>query len=624
MTSAGYALVAAQLIAVGLVTLAAGSLVVGWIDKRIGSADGERLGPPEWTLISILSFFGFAIATMVVHMITGGAVFGGPGVVPGLAVALLVVAARRTKLVWRPSKRYLPVVVLGLALGTIYLLPILVTGGSGVRTGDPPWHLGWTEQLLAGESVPTGPAPQVARNAYPWGYHSILATIVRLVPGSDPLVAHETVHVMLIVAIPLAAACLARLVNRRAGLAAAVLAALAGGYGWLRSGSSAFVASPSEARFGADLVVASPNSVYELFPPALPREVALVVLGAATLAVVIAIRLADRRVQIVAGAAMGIVGLISVPMFVTAAVWTVSVGLVAIRTGRLRTLATVLGSALAVLSLWAGPLAIDYLRFGGFVDISPQLGVEWALPIALASWGVLLPLAIAGVILAITTQPPMVVRHLVACLAGSCLLLGLSIARARLDWGVFANETLLHQGRIWPALHLLGAAFAGIAVMAGYGWVRARSKAIAMILVTIVTAMAVASPVVAARGLTRILDRNLKGFDYDGPDLAADSFARRAAPELGPEATVAVEGSDELAFLLFQLSGVRLAAYDDPRLVGNELRIRFADLAEEWDERIAAGGFDADFVVRRSEEPLADEIVSGDFDGERWVMTPSG
>lgn len=624
MTFPGYALVAAQLIAVGLVSLAAGSLVVGWMDKRIDSADGERLGPPERTLLSILSFFGFAIAAMVVHMITGGAVFGVPWAVPGLAVALLVVTARRRKLVWRPSKRALPVVVLGLALFAIYLLPILVTGGSGVRTGDPPWHLGWTEQLLAGESVPTGPAPEVARNAYPWGYHSILATIVRLVPGSDPLIAHETIHVMLIAAIPLAAACLARLVNRRAGFATAALAALAGGFGWLRSGTSAFVASPSEARFGADLVVASPNSVYELFPPALPREVALVVLGAATLAAVIAIRLADRRVQIVAGTAMGIVGLISVPMFVTAAVWTVSMCLVAVRTGRLRTLATILGSALAVFSLWAGPLAVDYLRFGGFVDITPQLGVEWALPIALASWGVLLPLASAGVILALTTQPPMVVRHLIACLAGSCLLLGLSIARARLDWGVFANETLLHQGRIWPALHLLGAAFAGITVMAGYGWVRARSKAVAVILVTLVMALAIASPVVAARGLTRILDQNLKGFDYDGPDLAPDSFARRAAPHIGPDDTIAVEGSDGLAFLMFQLSGVRLATYDDPRLVGNELRIRFADLAEEWDERIASGGFEPDFVVRRSEAPLADEIVSGDFEGERWVMTPGG
>ena len=621
MTPDGYALVAAQLTAVGLVMLAAGSLTVGWLDRRIGTAEGERFGPPERTLLSILSFFGFAIAAMVVHLITDGAVFGLPGVVPGLAAVLLVVAALRTKLVWRPSKRDLPVVVLGLVLGSIYLLPILVTGGSGVRTGDPPWHLGWTEQLLAGESVPTGPAPEVARNAYPWGYHSILATIVRLVPGSDPLVAHETVHVMLIAAIPLAAACLARLVNRRAGLATAVLAALAGGFGWLRSGSSAFVASPSEARFGADLVVASPNSVYELFPPALPREVALVVLGAATLAVVTSIRLRDRRMQIVAGAAMGLVGLVSVPMFVTAIVWTVAVCLVAVRSDRMRTLATIVGSGLAVFSLWAGPLAVDHLRFGGFVDITPQLGVEWALPIALASWGVLLPLCIAGVVLAIATQPPMVVRPLLACLAGSCVLLGLSIARTRLDWGVFANETLLHQGRIWPALHLLGAAFAGIAVMAGYGWVRARSRALATVLVAVVVTMGAASPVVAARGLTTILDRNLKGFDYDGRDLATDSFARRAAPELGPGDVVAVEESDELAFLMFQLSGVRLASYDDPRLIGNELRIRFADLADAWDERTATGGFEADFLIRRSEDPVAGEIASGGFRGERWVMT---
>jgi hypothetical protein len=500
----------------------------------------------------------------------------------------------------------------------------LLTGGSGVRTGDPPWHLGWTEQLLAGESVPTGPAPELARNAYPWGYHAILATTVRLVPGSDPLIAHEAMHVLLIAAIPLAAACLARTVNRRAGMAAAAAAGLVGGFGWLVAGSSEFVASPSEARFGADLVVASPNSVYELFPPALPREVALVALGAATVLLALAVRTGDRRLQVAAGGAMGMVGLVSVPMLLTAVVWIVTVCLVAATSDRIRASATILGSAIGVFILWAGPLAGNYIRFGGFVDITPQLGVEWAFPTALASWGILLPLAAAGLILVVTTQPPVVARVLIACVAGSCVLLALSIARARLDWGVFANETLLHQGRIWPPLHLLGAALAGIAVTTGYGWVRARSRKLAVTIVTIVMAVGAASPVVAARGLTGILDLNLKGFIYDGTDLATDSFARRAAPMLGPDDVVAVEGSDDLAFLMFQLSGVRLASYDDPRLDGNELRIRFADLAREWDALVAAGGFEADFVVRRAEDPVAGAVASGLFNGEMWVMTADG
>jgi len=620
VTLAGYWLVAVQLAACGLVAAGAGSLVVGSIDRRIEASGGERLGRPERALISILSLLGFAIVAMVVHVVSGGAVFGTVAVVPVLALATIASGLRRMRMSFRPSRRHLPVAVLGIVLVTLYVVPILVTGGSGVREGDPPWHLGWTEQLLAGESVPTGPAPEFGRNAYPWGYHAVLATVVRFVPGSDPLIAHETVHLLILLSIPLAAACLARLVNRRAGLAAAALVSLIGGFGWLSSASSDFIASPSEARFGADLVVASPNSVYELFPPALPRELALVALGAAAVMLAVSVRTRDRPLQTISGAAIGIVGLISVPMFVTALAWTIAVCLLAVRSDRLRTFATTLGAAIGVFLLWAGPVIADYLRFGGFVDITPQLGVEWPLSTALGAWGLLLPLAIAGVILVAASQPPVVARPLIACAAGSLVLLATSILRARLDWGVFGNETLLHQGRIWPPLHLVGAAFAAIALMAGYGWARARSRVLAVGLTTAVIVAGAASPVVAARGITSIMERNIKGFVYDGSDFEPDSFARKAASVLDPEDIIEVDGSDELAFVLFQLSGVRLAAYDDPRLVGNELRIRFSDLAGRWDERIAAGGFPADYTVKRSETPGTGELARGEFQGEAWVL----
>jgi hypothetical protein len=321
---------------------------------------------------------------------------------------------------------------------------------------------------------------------------------------------------------------------------------------------------------------------------------------------------------------MGVVGLISVPMLVTAVVWLVAICLTVERSERGRTFAVITGSAAAVFLLWAGPVIASYLRFGGFVDITPLLGVEWSLPTALASWGILLPIAIAGLILVITTQPPVIARPLLAYIAGSCVLLALAIARSRFDWGVFANETLLHQGRIWPPLHLLGAALAGIAVVSGYGWLRARSRPIAVTAIAITLAVGAVSPVVAARGLTDILDRDLKGFTYDRADIDANSFLRRAAPEVGPDDVIRVEGSDELAFLMFQLSGVRLATYDDPRLVGNDLRIRFADLARQWDARMASDGFDADLVVRRSDVRVAGQVAGGRFHGEEWVMVPDG
>ena len=620
MTRTTFLLVAAQLAACGIVSWACGSLVRSYIEPRL-----ERtLGLPERALLAAFSFFALSVALMVGQIVSAGAVFAIPGLVPAIAVALVIRAVGRNGLP-RPriGRRHVGAAALACVLLVVFATP-LVASGSSVRAGDPPWHLGWTEQLLAGEPVPTGPAPEFGRNAYPWGFHGLLATMVRLVPGSDPLSALETMHVLLIGLIPLAAACLARMVNPRAGLAAAWSAGLVGGFGWVRAGISAFDASPSEARFGADLVAASPNSMYELFPPALPREVALVGLAVAAVLLAHAIRTGDRRLQFIAGAAMGAVGLISVPMMLNAIAWSLAMCLIVIKRDRVRTTGAIIGGAVVVFALWAGPVVSDYLRFDGFVNITPQLGVEWSLGTALASWGLLLPLAIAGVGV-LLAQPRVVSRPLLACLAGSATLLVLALARARFNWGLFGNETLLHQGRIWPPLHLLGAATAGVALVAGYAWLRRHGRVFANATVAGVVAIGAASPVVAARGLTEISSEHRKGFDYSEPDQARGSFVRRAAEHLGPNDIVEVEGSNELAFLLFQFSGTTLATYNDPRLIGNELRIRFSDLADSWDRTYLNEGFEPDYIVR----PVVGLIRPGRaleyglFRNDIWELVPA-
>lgn len=617
MTASTLFLVLAQLLACSALAWACGVLVLGRIGPRIEGSSAQSFGVPERALVSALSFLGLSISLMVFQIASGGVMFGLPGVVPVIGIALVLLALRRRRPhLATPNRKHLPLVALAAVLVALYAVPVLVTG-SGVRTGDPPWHLGWTEQLLAGDPVPTGPAPEFGRNAYPWGFHGVLATMVRIVPGSDPLIAHESLHFFLIGLIPLSAACLARLVNRRAGSAAAWLAATVGGFGWM-SATREFIASPSEARFGADLVVASPNSMYELFPPALPREAALVALGAATLLLATALRAMDRKLQVLAGAAMGAVGLISVPMLLNAIAWSAVMCLVMIRTDKVRSVLTIFGSAVAVFALWAGPVVSDYLRYEGFVNITPQLGVEWELGVALASWGVLLPLAIGGVIV-LFTQPPIVSRPLLACLAASTGLFVLAIGRARLDWAMFGNETLLHQGRMWPPLHLLGAATGAVAFLAAYGWLRDRARPLAAAFVAAVMLLGLASPVVAATGLTEILRSHTEGFDYAEPDLASHAFVRRAAEHLGPDDIVEVQGSDDIAFLLFQFSGVRLSDYDDPRLIGNELRIRFSDLAEGWDRRMLGDGFEPGYIVRRITNPSV-AMEEGTFGGESWEL----
>src|SRR5688500_2793345 len=158
------------------------------------------LGLPERCLLAVAGFVVLAAALMVAHVITGGAVFGTPFVVPVLGLVLLFLARGRIDLprgiAWPQLSAFVCLLLV------MYLIPALM-GGSSLRTGDPPWHLGCTEQLLSGEPVPTGPAPEFSRNAYPWGWHAVLATLVRLAPGSDPLIAHEALHIVLILAVPL-------------------------------------------------------------------------------------------------------------------------------------------------------------------------------------------------------------------------------------------------------------------------------------------------------------------------------------------------------------------------------------------------------------------------------------
>jgi hypothetical protein len=202
-------------------------------------------------------------------------------------------------------------------------------------------------------------------------------------------------------------------------------------------------------------------------------------------------------------------------------------------------------------------------------------------------------------------------------------------------WNLAGNATLLHQGRIWPPAHLLGAALAGIAAVKGFGWVRERwGRVVAGGLAAVVLGAGVASPALASAQLTQVIHDRKAGFLYGDPDVGSGSFVRRAASFLGPDNSVFVDGvfaksgspevdtstSNDLAFLLFEFSGCRLAAYDDPRLNHNDLRIRFADEAARWD---AAQPFDADYEVLHEGDSRAsgqDVLASGSYGGQSWVL----
>lgn len=627
-TLAGIAL---QLVVFSIVGFASGELLMRWAGLLPSTrSDRDRSGPEhrliwvgitERALGAILGFVGFSVALMVAHIITNGNVFRFPFLVPAAAVAVLVLWWRgRIGLVRPRPVSYLKLGILLAVLIGLYALPGFISGSS-IRTGDPPWHLGWTEQLLGGEQLPVGPAPEFGKNAYPWGLHAVMATLVRLVPGTNPRVALETLQLVLIAGLPMVAASLAFRLRKNAGWAAAAAVSVIGGFGWIAAGRPDFATSPRGGRYGADLVVASPNSVYEMLPPALPRELGVILLGIAGLFALVAARNRIRRVELLAGATAGLAGLVSVPMFVSSLIWMLAASL-AVKQDRGRYLKHTVGGALLIFSLWGLPVFIEYLRLGGFVNITPRLGMEWPLPVALASWGLLLPLAAGGVWLA-ARRMEIEDRIILGFTAGTVIVLALAILRGVYDWDMWGNATLLHQGRVWPPLHLLGGVFAGAALM----WLYERlPKKVGASVVVIVLGIGSVSLFFASSALTDVMERGSAGFVYGGEDLTEDqAFVPAASRLLDPDDVVSVHGSDTLAFHLFEFSGVRLAHYDHPALPFNDLRIRFARPAERWQQQMDSEGFSAGWVAVPADDVPPeldrwDPTLEGTYQGRRWLL----
>src|SRR5436305_7649771 len=209
-----------------------------------------------------------------------------------VAAAAAAVVLRRPKLPaidWR--RVALPAVAAALVSMPVWLAP-----GGAYPGSDILWHEGWIHQLTGGMPAPGGIYAHVP-NAYPWLEHSLAALIVSLF-GIDVAAALGAVEYLMLLVLGLGSYLLARslrLGERAAGWSSA-LAIGGGGIGWLLAGGPAALLSvahygnattPPGLRpyvqgldaYGGDLLLSpAPTPALGNVPPALPRELGLVLL----------------------------------------------------------------------------------------------------------------------------------------------------------------------------------------------------------------------------------------------------------------------------------------------------------------------------------------------------------
>jgi hypothetical protein len=529
-----------------------------------------------------------ALAMMLVHIASRGALFHSAAAVrvwiglvaAGLLVRWLATRERADGLGTLQRRDLLLAVAVSVLVALVWgspvfrMLPVAVPG-------DASLHAGWAEQLINGESTPSAPLTGEIPNYYPWLYHALLALTTHLTPGGHALIGLAPLHLFQVLGLAASLFGIGHLfAGRWAGASVAVLGAAAGGWGFTVVDGLDLVTNPradegaaATTYLGDLLLVRSYNASFMNLAPVYPRDVALALLAGAIFALARALGSGRGLDAVVAGVLLGLVGLTQTDAFAVGLLAAAFLALLAPRGRRLRTAAAFLLPALALFSLWAVPLALSYVRLGGFVDttvVGPIVLPAWAV---LGAWGIVTPLAVAGAIRATRSLGDPVVRTVAALLAAAGAVLVASVLVSGLVGEGF--ETISRQHRYWPLLCL------PLGILAGLGahWlgtlVRARSRAAAWVGGAVVLALAFPSPVIASLALPSAfpaspsLTRALEGDPEEALNALSDygeGLCAAAVPR---------------PLLAFSYTGFRFLLVPSDRREENDARIRWAEIYDE-------------------------------------------
>ena len=598
----------AMMAGVQAVVLAAGAWGLGYL---VADAFTARMRLPDelrWAL-AFPGLLSFALVLMGVHAVTGGRVFSSPALVRTVALAatvgLLVLRVVRRG---RSTDRAVLLGALGcVAVALVVWAPPVFQSLPLNFEPDTDLHMGWASQLINGAQVPTSPITGPIPNYYPWLYHALVATVAAFAPSGR---AFETLGALQIVQTTGAALglfALGRALTGRTftGIASAAFGAVLGGLGTFVMGD---LGGLRDAIRSGGTVPAALGDVFarrtytfafnNLAPP-LPRDMTFAML--AVVAALLAIAVSRRSVGplVTAGIVMGLIGLTGGEAFLVGTVASLAVILARPPTDRRSTsLGWFLLPLVPIYALWAGPLLVDYLNLGGFVNTTRVAAIARGPLEILTSWSLAVPFALAGAIVWIPKVRGRDAALIPFCFAAvPALYLLVSGLIPRLFGEAFL--TFGRDHRYWSLVSFGVCLYAALG--ATWAWERIRARWVSIALAALVVGVGLASPLLSASLYTDKFPEE--------PAVATalrgdrDAVLNVLAREMEGRCRLAVPL--KLARQVFAYTGFRLVLWVALPERDNWGRTRFADLAESQEE-----GF----------ERLADTqaLVLARPDPERW------
>ena len=418
----------------------------------------------RWALVAP-ALVAWSLVLMLLHILTRGWVFSHPWAVRGATGALALVlgwrALRHRPDRWHPGPEAKAAAAVAVGAVVLWGLPILHHVPLGGIPADTGWHLGWAGQLLNGSPTPTSILSGAVPNYYPWLFHALLAFVAAFSPGGHAADALPPVQLLQVAGAILGLFALGREVGGRwlHGVATAFLGGI---------GSSTFTSLiPAVQRVVHTPIRGGPRGTYNatvnnLAPP-LPRDVGYMLFVAFLVLLALGVRRRSVAAFTWAGVVLGMIGLTSVEFLFVGLVAGLGVIVVVGGLPRARAALAVSVPAVGLTALWLAPLMASALRLGGLVNTTVNDERILGAGAILLSWGLVTPLAVAGLVLAIrrARRDPVARLPLVALVAAALVLGATSVIPAVLGNGF---EILGRASRFWPVLELTLAILGGVAL----------------------------------------------------------------------------------------------------------------------------------------------------------------